>query len=550
MEVREQKLKKLRDDLNEQLTREHPAIDRLQRMRGSLQAAAPMPKLREGPPSPMIALPLPPGTPGLDVRVFPPPTPADVSSTTPAPLPTPTSPNRKPVPGPGPVGPPATVPIPSAVPMPTPVPAPVTPAPTPTPMPALPPLPRLDAGLFEPPTPSVVPAPASATPPAPAPTPAAAPMQAPAPTTPAPAPVTPATLPPTGAVIDQEADFLTRPVAVAIPPPPRMPESRLPMSPRDDTPPAIPPPTPRDPDSGRDRRLDELEGKLDRLMKLVERPQIGPSATGGRQDGMIVRAYDVADLVAAMKTRVIESQPGATVTSRRKVDMEPLIDLLSASVAPGTWIPSDLRAASDPERRGTTLDGRAMGTITPFFLNISLIVRHTPEVHEQFTDRLRQLRRLRDLRDGDDGLSRGAGKVDPVAAPFRTHGDPVGVPVAETVVVVTRAYDLRGIDKPYLVEKIAASIEPGTWRIGMQSPVQVGKEERVLRRGSKSLGSIKVAEGSLYVRHTHDAQHQIAALLNWLRFDTPHQFPRAAAEPGSGDPPPPISSRSPRASGN
>ncbi len=129
-------------------------------------------------------------------------------------------------------------------------------------------------------------------------------------------------------------------------------------------------------------------------MKLVERPQIGPSATGGRQDGMIVRAYDVADLVAAMKTRVIESQPGATVTSRRKVDMDPLIDLLTASVAPGTWISSDPRAASDPERRGTTRDGRAMGTITPFFLNISLIVRHTPEVHEQFTDRLRQLRRL------------------------------------------------------------------------------------------------------------------------------------------------------------
>jgi len=330
LEVREQKLKKLRDDLNEQLTREHPAIDRLQRMRGSLQAAAPMPTLREEPPSPMIALPLPPGTPGLDVRVFPPPTPADISSTTPAPLPTPTSPNRKPVYAPGPVGPPATVPIPSAVPMPTPVPAPVTPA----------------------------------------------------------------TLPPTGVVIDQEPDFSTQPVAIAILPPPRMPESRLPLSPRDDTPPAIPPPTPRAPDSGRDRRLDELEGKLDRLMKLVERPQIGPSATGGRQDGMIVRAYDVADLVAAMKTRVIESQPGATVTSRRKVDMEPLIDLLTASVAPGTWIPSDPRAASDPERRGTTRDGRAMGTITPFFPNISLIVRHTPEVHEQFTDRLRQLRRL------------------------------------------------------------------------------------------------------------------------------------------------------------
>jgi len=390
LEVREQKLKKLRDDLNEQLTREHPAIDRLQRMRGSLQAAAPMPTLREEPPSPMIALPLPPGTPGLDVRVFPPPTPADISSTTPAPLPTPTSPNRKPVYAPGPVGPPATVPIPSAVPMPPPVPAP---APTPTPMPALPPLPRLDAGLFEPPTPSVVPVPASATPPALAPTPAAASIQAPdpAPTTPAPAPapVTPATLPPTGAVIDQEADFFTRPVALAIPPPPRLPKSRLPLSPRDDTPPAIPPPTPRAPDSGRDRRLDELEGKLDRLIKVVEGQGRGPVETRGGPDRRVNRVYEVADIVAAMKRGV-----GGKPVDGRTVDMGPLVALLTASVAPGTWIPPDPQTGNAVGRQGTTHDGQPMGTITPFFLNVSLIIRHTPEVHEQVAARLRQLRSL------------------------------------------------------------------------------------------------------------------------------------------------------------
>src|SRR5207253_7444705 len=38
-----------------------------------------------------------------------------------------------------------------------------------------------------------------------------------------------------------------------------------------------------------------------------------------------------------------------------------------------------------------------IGSITPFFLSISLIIRHTAEVHDQIADLLRQLRRLQDL---------------------------------------------------------------------------------------------------------------------------------------------------------
>ena len=37
------------------------------------------------------------------------------------------------------------------------------------------------------------------------------------------------------------------------------------------------------------------------------------------------------------------------------------------------------------------------GSITPFMLNISLIIRHTAEVHEEVVDLLRQLRKLQDL---------------------------------------------------------------------------------------------------------------------------------------------------------
>jgi len=35
-----------------------------------------------------------------------------------------------------------------------------------------------------------------------------------------------------------------------------------------------------------------------------------------------------------------------------------------------------------------------VGSMTPFFLSVSLIIRHTPEVHDQVSTRLRQLRRL------------------------------------------------------------------------------------------------------------------------------------------------------------
>ena len=40
---------------------------------------------------------------------------------------------------------------------------------------------------------------------------------------------------------------------------------------------------------------------------------------------------------------------------------------------------------------------RQPGAIVPFFLSLSLIIKHTAEVHEQVADLLRQLRRLQDL---------------------------------------------------------------------------------------------------------------------------------------------------------
>src|SRR5262249_55502822 len=88
-------------------------------------------------------------------------------------------------------------------------------------------------------------------------------------------------------------------------------------------------------------------------------------------------------------------------------DMTPLVQLIATSIAPGTWQVNDGAGADITQSYGLggafgggdagDIPSRPIGAITPFFLSISLIIRHTAEVHEQVADRLRQLRRLQDL---------------------------------------------------------------------------------------------------------------------------------------------------------
>jgi type II secretory pathway component GspD/PulD (secretin) len=89
-------------------------------------------------------------------------------------------------------------------------------------------------------------------------------------------------------------------------------------------------------------------------------------------------------------------------------DFAPLINLIKASIAPGTWkdgtdttiggggmgLGGGFGAGGDAAAAGET---GGFGSITPFFLNISLIIRHTSEVHSEIEDLLRQLRKLQDL---------------------------------------------------------------------------------------------------------------------------------------------------------
>src|SRR3954454_218485 len=90
--------------------------------------------------------------------------------------------------------------------------------------------------------------------------------------------------------------------------------------------------------------------------------------------------------------------------------MTPLIQLITTSIAPGSWKVNDSNGQdlSSAYGLGGGFGGggggggideqqRPPGSIIPFFLSISLIIRHTAEVHEQIADLLRQLRRLQDL---------------------------------------------------------------------------------------------------------------------------------------------------------
>ena len=97
-----------------------------------------------------------------------------------------------------------------------------------------------------------------------------------------------------------------------------------------------------------------------------------------RGDGSTTKLYSVADLLTATT---------APDGSQTKYDMGPLIDLLASTVAPGTWTIHDEKGNADGQ-------GRRPGSIIPFHASLSLVVRHTPEVQDQFEERVLQLRRV------------------------------------------------------------------------------------------------------------------------------------------------------------
>ncbi len=98
---------------------------------------------------------------------------------------------------------------------------------------------------------------------------------------------------------------------------------------------------------------------------------------------------------------------GVAKGERPMVDMMPIIQLITTAIAPGTWNIQDGYGHEVPPAYGMGAgfggdqggidQQRQPGAIVPFMLSISLIIKHTAEVHEQVGDLLRQLRRLQDL---------------------------------------------------------------------------------------------------------------------------------------------------------
>jgi RNA polymerase sigma factor (sigma-70 family) len=130
------------------------------------------------------------------------------------------------------------------------------------------------------------------------------------------------------------------------------------------------------------------------------------------RDAMITIAYYVGDLVgtplAQTATQPSPDQSAAPAAVQARVDMMPLVRFIATTVAPGTW---DIRdenggdptAVTDRARSSIGQGGQSkpMGSIIPFFLSISLVVRCTAETHTRVAHLLRGMRDVVNARDAN-----------------------------------------------------------------------------------------------------------------------------------------------------
>ena len=123
-----------------------------------------------------------------------------------------------------------------------------------------------------------------------------------------------------------------------------------------------------------------------------------------------VKTYYVGDLVGTpaplpQNLAATSNKDGVEGMNRRLVDMSPLVDLITSTVARGTWPIHDgsgkdiTSEHASKGRRKRVVASEPTGAITPFFLSISLIIRCTQDVHDEVADLLRGLRRLQDARE-------------------------------------------------------------------------------------------------------------------------------------------------------
>jgi RNA polymerase sigma factor (sigma-70 family) len=132
-----------------------------------------------------------------------------------------------------------------------------------------------------------------------------------------------------------------------------------------------------------------------------------------------VQTYYIGDLVSAKPILRQTFPVGETpIASQPMLDVSPVVDLITSTVARGTWTIHDgretpLTAPGAPTTPGPR-DARpqTVGHITPFFLSYSLIIRHTADVHDEVGKLLRKLRRVVEAREQNGGAGRYDGQIE------------------------------------------------------------------------------------------------------------------------------------------
>jgi len=127
-------------------------------------------------------------------------------------------------------------------------------------------------------------------------------------------------------------------------------------------------------------------------------PAPKPKPAAKTEDGLAVHTYYVGDIIGA-DLRPCDERPAEAP------DMRPIMDLIASTIAPETW--------SEWDQPGPS--------ITPFFLSISLIIRHDRATHERISLLLRQLRRLHDSRLDAPQPYRPPGPCRPPGSPPPRH---------------------------------------------------------------------------------------------------------------------------------
>jgi RNA polymerase sigma factor (sigma-70 family) len=118
----------------------------------------------------------------------------------------------------------------------------------------------------------------------------------------------------------------------------------------------------------------------------------GANTPGRPGSEFITQTYYVGDIIGVTRQFIVGSKPDDNTAPalRSDVDMNPIMDLISSTVAPSTW--------QTDETSGQVV-GRRTNHMVPFYLSISLIIRSPKDVHDQVANLLRGLRVLLDARD-------------------------------------------------------------------------------------------------------------------------------------------------------